>query len=107
MKKVIAGGGCCWPWARSAAEPRTAMAMTDRAIVRFIVVLPSSLSQVVPAVPVKHTASYDGRSEIRLVRDRHVIVKQVLVVFGADELGQRPSPALIALVGLPRAVERV
>src|SRR5262249_23046636 len=43
----------------------------------------------------------NGHSEIRLVRDRHMVVEQVQVVFGASELRQRPLSALKALVGLP------
>ena len=45
-------------------------------------------------------------SEIRH-RGRRAEAEQVLVIFSADDLGHRPLPALIALVGLPGPVECV
>src|SRR5215475_1962874 len=45
--------------------------------------------------------------EIGLIGYRHVVIEENLVVLRANELGQRPLTALIALVGLPGPIERV
>src|SRR5260221_14023368 len=82
--------------------------MAQTAILPFIVAPPLvTVASFDPPSPATRTRTSPWRSEIRLLRDRHVVVEQVLVIFGADELGQRPLSALVALVGLPRPVERI
>ena len=48
-----------------------------------------------------------GRSEVRLRGDWDAVVEEDEIALLADVLGDRPPPALVALVGLPRPVERV
>src|SRR5882724_1327337 len=52
--------------------------------------------------------SVGAASEIRLVRDRNAVVKQTLVVLGADFLmNARPRDPAIAVGGHPRLIEGV
>src|SRR5260370_32901733 len=46
-------------------------------------------------------------SEIRLVRDRDVIIEQVLIVLGADFLAQRLLQPPVTLDNQPRLIENV
>src|SRR5438046_3094497 len=47
------------------------------------------------------------RSEVRLVRHRHVIVEQMLVVLGTDFLVHLPLDAIVTLHHRPRRIEGI